>query len=232
MQNKTYRVKIGAEYACFSRPDSKVERLSYPVMTPSAARGAIEAIFWKPEIRWRIDRIDVLRPLRETTIMRNEIDTRQSAAQGPILVEQHRQQRVSHVLKDVAYVIHATMTRAAHATEPLAKYMSQFERRVERGQFHHAPYLGLREFAAWFEPATPADEPLSEVNLDVGPMLYDIAFVADGSSKSISFRRHDASGDGIARGFARPIFFDAKVVGGVLDVPASLHEEKQTLEAS
>lgn len=230
MADKTYRIKFGGEFACFSRPEFKVERVSYPVMTPSAARGAVEAIFWKPEIQWRIERIDVLSPIRETTLMRNELGTRQSDRQGPLLIEANRQQRMSRVLRDVEYVVHASMALVPHATEPLAKYMNQFERRVERGQFHHVPYLGTREFTAWFEPASDQDLPLDDLDLDIGPMLYDIAFVVDKTRRAMMFRKHSGNGSSDARGFAHPIFFDAKIEAGVLRVPPHLHAEKTRLE--
>src|SRR4051812_15846567 len=98
-----FDVRLGADLACFSRPELKVERVSYPVMTPSAARGVLEAIFWKPEIRWEIREIRLLKPIRFITLLRNELDRRQGG--GPIFVEEQRQQRSSLILKDVEYVV-------------------------------------------------------------------------------------------------------------------------------
>lgn len=230
MQRKTCSMKIGGDFACFSRPEFKTERVSYPVITPSAARGALEAVFWKPEIRWEVHRIDVLRPVREASILRNELGSKQSPRSTGLVVEEHRQQRTSRILRDVAYTVHADMVLHAHATEPLAKYLDMFERRVERGQFHHAPYLGTREFSAWFEPATPADQPCLEVDLDIGTMLFDIAFVPDAKRRQLEFRAHGSGGTSTVGGFTRAMFFHARVSGGTMLVPPELHRRKAELE--
>lgn len=114
-QTETFRVKLAGDYACFSRPEFKVERVSYPVMTPSAARGALEAIFWKPEIRWEIRRIEILHPIATQSILRNEIDEQQSPQQDSFIVDRRRQQRASLILRDPAYVVEAEMIRQPHA---------------------------------------------------------------------------------------------------------------------
>jgi len=222
------RVKVGGQFACFSRPDFKVERVSYPVITPSAARGVLEAIFWKPEFRWEIRRILVLKPIRQFAILRNEIDSKQGAE--PIVVEDHRQQRTALILRDVEYVIEATFRLRHHCDEHPAKYLSQFERRTEKGQQHHTPYLGCKEFPAWFE-APNGDETPIDIDLDIGMMLFDIAFVCDPQRNELRFIRHTAQGSVECSGYAQPVFFHARIEHGVLDVPGSHYDMIYRLEA-
>jgi CRISPR-associated protein Cas5d len=229
MLRKTCRMVVAGEFACFSRPEFKTERVSYPVMTPSAARGVLEAIFWKPEVSWEVRRIQVLHPIREMAVMRNELGSKQAPGSGGLIVEEERQQRTSRVLKDVKYLVEANLCLEQHATDPLAKYLDQFERRLERGQFHHAPYLGTREFAAWFEPASGQEVAIA-TSLDLGPMLFDQAFVCDQKRRELSFRRHGPDGASAAPGYTRSMFFDAKLVNGVMEVPADLYRKKRELE--
>lgn len=219
----TFTVKIGGDYACFTRAEFKVERVSYRVITPSAARGVLEAIFWKPEVRWRIREIGVLRPIREMAILRNELAERQGGV--PVFVERQRQQRTSLILKDVAYVLVAELDLRPHATDPLSKYTDQFRRRVERGQNHHTPYLGCREFSAWFEPAS-GDEETIPVDLDLGSMLFDIAYVEDPErTDRVNFWRRDGRVQRSVAGYAEAIFFHAKLVRGKLVVPPEKYAE-------
>ena len=212
----TYGVKlhIWGAYACFSRPEFKVERVSYDVITPSAARGIFEAIHWKPGMRWVIDRIHVLRPIRWETVCRNEVGRKASArrvsgtmrrgtTQGlHLLVEDERLYRATTWLRDVAYVIaaHFVMVAGAHETE--AKHLAMFKRRASRGQCFHRPYLGKREFAADFAlvegTAPESGLPRAERDRDLGWMLHDI---------------DHANG-------RMPRFFRAKLDDGVIDVPA------------
>lgn len=229
-QTETYRVKFSGDYACFSRPEFKVERVSYPVMTPSAARGALEAVFWKPEIRWEIRRIEVLEPIRTQTILRNEVDEQQSLRQDSFVVDRRRQQRSSLVLRDVGYVIEAEMIREPHAEAPLPKWTSQFERRLERGQCFHRPYLGNREFPASFAPADGDEVPVDD-NRRIGTMLFDIARIPDEERAELSFHRHGPDGATEVKGRVRPLFFEAELEGGVLEVPADLYEELRELES-
>ncbi len=221
------KLKVSGEFACFSRPEFKVERVSYPVMTPSAARGVLEAIFWKPEFRWEIREILVLRHGGEFAILRNELEERQG--QAPVLVEDKRQQRASLVLKDVSYLITADLRPAAHADAPVAKYLSQFERRLARGACHHRPYLGTREFAAAFEMAD-RDEIPQPWDQDLGTMLFDIAFREDARRNDMTFHRHGPHGAREAKGFAEALFFQAKLSGGVLKVPQEKYRELYRLE--
>lgn len=209
------KLHVWGDYACFTRPEMKVERVSYDVMTPSAARGILEAIHWKPAIRWVIDRIHVLKPIRFENVRRNELGhkiptdsvrtamKRGESARLPTLIEDDRQQRAATLLRDVAYVIeaHFVLTDKAADDDTEAKHIAMFNRRAAKGQCFHRPYLGTREFAADFAPAgalLPRSQlPADQRNRDLGWMLHDIHF-ADGMS---------------------PRFFRAVMCNGVIDVP-------------
>lgn len=191
------KLHVWGEYACFTRPEMKVERVSYDVMTPSAARGMLEAIHWKPAIRWVIDRIHVLEPIRFESIRRNEVASKISArnagsamSQGStaglyLLVDEgkERQQRAATVLRNVAYVIeaHFELTGKATSEDNEGKHLDIFSRRARKGQCFHHPYLGTREFPAQFaliEDGGWATSNLSEQEKyrDLGWMLHDIDF--------------------------------------------------------
>jgi CRISPR-associated protein Cas5d len=176
LKSRTFRLKVWGENACFTRPEMKVERVSYDVMTPSAARGILEAILWKPAIRWQITRIDVLNPIRWASVRRNEVGAVPST--NGLFVEDQRQQRAGLFLRDVAYATHAffEMTAKAGAEDNVKKFEEMFMRRAEKGQCFHRPYLGCREFAAHFEPmAAEVEEPqLIGETRDLGFMLYDM----------------------------------------------------------
>jgi CRISPR-associated protein Cas5d len=178
LKSRTFRLKVWGENACFTRPEMKVERVSYDVMTPSAARGILEAILWKPAIRWQITRIDVLNPIRWASVRRNEVGAVMSPRTNGLFVEDQRQQRAGFFLRDVAYAIHAffEMTTKAGAEDNVKKFEEMFMRRAEKGQCFHRPYLGCREFAAHFEPleAERADPQPIDENRDLGFMLYDM----------------------------------------------------------
>lgn len=190
------RLRVSGERACFTRPEMKVERVSYDVMTPSAARGILEAIHWKPAIVWRIDAIHVLKPIRFTTVRRNEVG--QKAPAGKIktamnrgsleglslIIEDNRQQRAATILTDVAYVIeaHFELTDKAEPGDNEGKHLDIFNRRAARGQCFHQPCLGTREFDARFE-LLPTDAPVPAAiaeTRDLGFMLYDIDHQARG----------------------------------------------------
>ena len=185
------RLKVSGDYGCFTRPEMKVERVSYDAMTPSAARGILEAIHWKPAIRWVVDAIHVLEPIRFQSIRRNEVGhkapagkIRSAMKRGDLeglglLVDEDRQQRASTVLVSPAYVIeaHFEMTDRAGPDDNEGKHRDIFTRRAARGQCFHQPCLGTREFAARFElldTAEPMPEAIS-VDRDLGFMLFDIA---------------------------------------------------------
>ena len=215
-------VKVGGEFACFSRPEFKVERGSYDVITPSAARGLLEAIFWRPEFRYEIREVQVLRPIRTIAIMRNEISERQKDI--PIIIENTRQQRTSLILKDVEYLIEADIVLQEHVTDPVMKYTAQFNRRVNRGQCFQTPYFGTREFAAWFEPISGNERSISD-NRELGTMLFEIAFVADEARKELQYVRHSDAGSNVVQGYTEALFFQAKLERGIMKVPSSKYME-------
>lgn len=219
-------VKVWGDYACFSRPEFKVERVSYPVITPSAARGVLEALFWKPEFVYEIREIGVLNIGTQVTVLRNELSDRQGRT--PIFIEDQRQQRSSLVLKNVAYLIKAEMVLRPHGTDPIFKYRDQFNRRVQKGQCHHTPYLGTREFAASFAPPD-GGAPLA-IDQNLGVMLFDVAFIEDSSRPELLFVRHGPGEPRTVRGYAQALFFSANLNGGWLDVPADKYRELRRLE--
>jgi CRISPR-associated protein Cas5d len=200
----------------------KVERVSYDVMTPSAARGILEAIHWKPAILWVVDRLHVLKPIRFQSFRRNEIGAKVSATNAEramrlgstaglgLVVEDHRQQRAATLLVDVAYVIeaHFDLTQRAQDDDTPAKHLSMFNRRAAAGQCFHRPCLGTREFAADFAlvpdgaPLPASTLPVDHGNRDLGWMLHDIDHAGDKTSS----------------------FFRARLEGGVLDVGKCLAE--------
>ncbi|MBW7903077.1 MAG: type I-C CRISPR-associated protein Cas5 [Rhodocyclaceae bacterium] len=198
----SFCLEVSGSFACFTRPEMKVERVSYDVMTPSAARSVFEAILWKPAIRWEVKRIEVLRPIRWISVRRNEVASKVSvrnaqAAMGAgkgnlaLYVEEDRQQRAGLFLRDVAYRIHADLVAAGDdARGNPAKYREMFQRRAEKGQCVNQPYLGCREFAARFrlvdDPAT--ETPALDETRDLGWMLYDLDFSAVDDPKPRFFR--------------------------------------------
>lgn len=209
-----YGIKLHCwgELACFTRPEMKVERVSYDVITPSAARGIIEAIYWKPEIRWVIDRLRVLKPIRFTSMRRNEVGSKIPATAAAttmqagsgilgLYVEEARQQRATLLLRDVAYVIEAHFEIVGGEPNE-AKHLDAFNRRARNGQCFTRPYLGCREFAADFEliendAAIPPSHSSLAGTRDLGWMLHDIAFSND----------------------RQPRFFQAVMTDGVVAVP-------------
>jgi CRISPR-associated protein Cas5d len=187
-------LKVWGEYACFTRPEMKVERVSYDVMTPSAARGVLEAIYWKPAIRWVIDRIHVLKPIRFDNIRRNEISSklpignvRKAMKDGhfpiEVFIENDRQQRAAMVLRDVEYVIDAHFEFTGGEDNNPAKHKEIFDRRASKGQCFHRPYLGCREFPAHFKPVDEVSPSIHKGEKDLGWMLHDIDFDDDMKAK-------------------------------------------------
>lgn len=190
------RLKVWGKYGCFTRPEMKVERVSYDVMTPSAARGILEAIHWKPAIRWIVEAIHVLEPIRFQSIRRNEVGHKAPASKIKsamkrgdlaglqLLVDEDRQQRASTVLVNPAYVIEARfeLTNKAGPDDNEGKHLDIFNRRAARGQCFHQPCLGTREFAANFELIPQREElPVSiPDSRDLGFMLWDIDHQAPG----------------------------------------------------
>ncbi len=208
-RSPTLRLRARGPLACFTRPELKVERVSYPVMTPSAARGLLEAVLWKPAIAWHIERIKVLKEIKFTAFRRNEVNSKASlpkkatiedGGDAPLyFADEDRAQRNTVALSDVDYIIEAyfTMTEKAGPEDNMNKFVEMFQRRVEKGQHFHQPYFGCREFVAEVLPADDVPTPPMEP-LDLGLMLWDIRFSAEGNT---------------------PIFFAARLQNGVLEVP-------------
>ncbi|KAF0219728.1 MAG: hypothetical protein FD174_1741 [Geobacteraceae bacterium] len=196
LDDRIVRVKVKGDFACFTRPDLKVERMSYPCMTPSAARGILDSILWKPEFQWYVRRIIVLNQVRFTTIKRNEINSKQG--RNPIIIEEKRAQRNSVILRDVAYIIEASI----FMPQPLSKsafekYVGMaegregiFPRRVKKGQCWRRPYLGTREFSAEFMKPDETEQPIQET-IPIGSMLFDIFYDANGKPEPLFF--HDVA---------------------------------------
>lgn len=224
-------VKVWADYACFTRPEFSAERVSYPLMTPSAARGVLEAIFWKPEFRWLVREIQVLKPIQHFSIVRNEVNSWQSdhsakkadyhyyADETDKKAGQKRTQRHTLGLRDVAYIIKADIELKPHAHAHIAKYRDQFRRRVKRGQCHHQPYLGTREFSAFFGEPTEQDQPIAHSD-ELGLILLDMGFSATSKKESkLTYLTHDKNGGTVTHGTAQPKFFRARLENGILEVP-------------
>lgn len=207
-------LEVWGDLACFTRPEMKVERVSYDVMTPSAARAIFESILWRPSILWRIHRIEVLEPIRWLSFRRNEVGSKvpvgsvKSAMKSgtgrlALHIEDDRQQRAGLLLRDVRYRIHAsfTMTQKAGPAENAGKFAEMFRRRAQKGQVFNQPYLGCREFACGFRYVeNPGQEPppIAE-DRDLGLMLYDLDFSDPKEPK--------------------PAFFAARLIRGALEVP-------------
>ncbi len=209
-------LKVWGEYACFTRPEMKVERVSYDVMTPSAARGIVEAIHYKPAIRWIIDEIAVLKPIQFSNIRRNEVSdiikpnlnqiTKNPYQTIYLNTTEKRQQRATLMLKDVAYIIkaHFEMTDKKGETDTPEKHYNIFLRRAREGQYFHQPYFGCREFPVHFqllerEADFIANKPIDE-SKDLGYMLYDIDF----------------------KNNMQPVFFRAQMENGIIKMPKEL----------
>lgn len=226
-------VKVWGDFACFTRPEFGVERVSYEVMTPSAARGILEAILWKPEFRWLVREIRVLKPIGHYSILRNEMNRTQSEhtarswgeSGGGYYADEDRAQRHTLCLRDVAYIIKADIQLKPHSGDRPAKYRDQFRRRVKRGQCFMQPYLGTREFSAFFGPPD-GEEQTIDLSDDLGLMLFDVEFVPDTNGK-VSYAGHGPEGREVVKGNAQPRFFPAQLEEGVLRVPADLYDRSE-----
>ena len=203
-------LEVWGDYALFTRPEMKVERVSYDVMTPSAARGLIEAIYWHPGLRWVIDCIHVCAPIRFTNLRRNEVKSTLSARSVRTVMERGTgelylctandiQQRAALLLRDVHYVIeaHFSMTKNAAPGDNPGKFQDIMRRRLARGQCFHTPYLGCREFPACFREWRGGDIPAIGDSRELGYMLYDLDYSDPCEIK--------------------PLFFRARLQHGVLD---------------
>lgn len=205
------KLEVWGDYALFTRPEMKVERVSYDVITPSAARGLIEAIYWKPAIKWVIDKIHVYNKIQFTNIRRNEVSGKISKSKAKALMDgtktidfintnQLRQQRAALVLKDVRYIIeaHFELTGKAGETDTVEKHYNIALRRMRTGQCYHTPCFGCREFPANFRLIEEDVKPSYLGEQDLGFMLYDMDF---SDTESIF-----------------PVFFRAKMINGVIDL--------------
>lgn len=225
--DKEFTIEVWGPFACFTRPELKVERVSYDVITPSAARAIFEAIFWKPAIKWQVTKIEVLNPIKWATIRRNEVGA--VGAKKSIFIEEKRQQKSTLLLQDVYYRITAKLVfipkwKRTDTKNPLidevendilrqdenpGKYNAMFERRASKGQCFTQPYLGTREFSAYFRLVNPSDndlrQPISE-SKDLGIMLYDLDFDKNQNNPEAMFYR-------------------AKMQNGVIIVPPKDSEE-------
>lgn len=224
---------VWGDYACFTRPEFKAERETYPCITPSAARGLLEAIYWKPQIRYRILEIHICRPIRRFSLLRNELENRQTKDGNPIFVDDQRQQRASLILRDVAYRIKACIDiRADEPDENIRKHLACYQRRADRGASHHQPCLGCREFPASFAPFGNSDIPVKQepepITDHFGTMLFDTAFMPVGDE--MTFYRHKNRKKGIISGTAKRLFFPAEVKEGKINVPQEKYEEIAKLE--
>jgi CRISPR-associated protein Cas5d len=213
--SNTVKLHVWGDYACFTRPEFKVERISYDVPTPSAARGILEAIHWKPAVLWVIDKIHVLRPVSWISIRRNEVsekvpvgNVRKAMNAGNIdalrlISDRNRVQRSAMVLRDVSYVIeaHPVMTRAASDGDTVTKHLEIFRRRASKGQCYHRPCLGTREFSADFDlvGASLPETTLDQKDQDFGWMLLDLDYTVPGNIS--------------------PKFFRARMNDGIIQVP-------------
>lgn len=204
------KMEVWGREACFTRPETKTERMSYDAMTPSAARGIIEAVFWHPGLKWRIDRIYVLSPIRFTNLRRNEVKSKilsgnalsvaNGTSKAPYLVTATDiQQRATLMLRNVHYVIeaHFDMTAQASPSDNPGKFQEIIRRRLRRGQCYSEPYLGCRECSAHFGLWEGEDIPAIPETRDLGWMMFDMDY---SNPQDI-----------------RPMFFHAKMVNGVID---------------
>lgn len=210
--------------ACFTRPDMKVERMSYRVMTPSAARGILSSIFWKPEFYWIVRRIRVLHPIRRISIRRNEITKkisprkvnswRKNNKHDRLFADDtkaNRTQRNTLALRDVAYIIEANIYLREHArNQHPAKFRDQLRRRVKKGRCFKRPYLGCREFSAFFDRVSGNETPI-DLTDELGRMLFDL----DYNSEEKRYK---------------PIFFKGRLENGVLEVPIEKYKEVWGIE--
>lgn len=211
---KGFCLEVSGDFACFARQEMKVERVSYDVITPSAARNIYQCLFWKPACRYRITRIDVLNPIKWATIRRNEVKAVANDKSQGIFIEDSRTQRMSLLLRDVRYRLWAEMDYILPADKELPgdspeKYMAMFERRATKGQYFTHPYLGSREFSCHEirlvkDPDNESVQPIAE-SRDLGWMLYD---------KDYSNPKHVTSK-----------FFHAIMENGVIRVPHPDSEE-------
>jgi CRISPR-associated protein Cas5d len=224
------RIRVRADMALFTRPEMKVERVSYEVPTPSAARGIFEAVLWKPQMRWRVERIAVLAPIRTIAFRRNEVNRKaptptaalvSAGGRAPVLMaDEDRAQRNAVALRNVDYIFEARIELTDRADKPndtVEKYAAMFTRRLEKGQHFHQPYLGCRECVCDVSPPVGDEQPI-ELTRDLGLMLWDIDFAPQKPDKSFT-------------GANTPIFYHARITNGVIEVPPTKEAARATLDS-
>lgn len=206
------KIRVWGDYACFTRPEMKVERVSYDVITPSAARGILEAIHWKPAIRWVIDRIHVMKPIVFENVRRNEVKSKANKNKKVIYTSSDIAQRASLILKNVEYVIeaHFEMTNKKGMDDTPEKHYNIVLRRIRQGQCFHRPYFGTREFPVNFELLEEEElnryvSPYKDTEQDLGYMLYDLEYKLNKKGELKE---------------ATPYFYRAKMENGIITVPS------------
>ncbi|MCX5819256.1 MAG: type I-C CRISPR-associated protein Cas5c [Deltaproteobacteria bacterium] len=233
---KGFCLEVSGDYACFTRPEMKVERVSYDVITPSAARAVFDAILWKPAIYWQVKKIEVLSPVKWISVRRNEVGKVASPRSEGIFIEVDRQQRAGLFLRDVKYRLHAEFIfippeKRSKVFNPVpewlvdtdevvdlkkpddrkdeteAKYAAMFERRARKGQHFHQPYLGCREFAAAVQLVDPGTEPIAPIS----------------ETRDLGWMLYDM--DYSDPGDIKPMFYQAKMKSGIICVPPPDSEE-------
>lgn len=221
------KIKFWGDYGLFCRPEFKAEPHTYPVLTPSAAIGMLESLFWKPELRYVVHRITVLNPIRVMSIQRNMVQSKQSPKEakkwmkdegvGHYFADRDRTQRNHVILCNPAYIIEFNFDLEPHATDPPDKYSAQIKRRIDRGQCYRQPYFGCREYPAFFAAPDGTETPHEELRgtCDLGMMVKRLHFVRD-SKGDVSWR------DGVTRQYVKgrvlPELFHAQMVDGVVEV--------------
>lgn len=211
--NNQIKLLVAGPWACFTRPECKAEKMSYDVITPSAARNVLQAIYWKPEFQYKIKEIHVLKPIRFASIMLNEIGSK-----GPIQnVQDHRQQTRNLFLRDVSYGITAEIQSPLGAEEK--KHSEIFHRRASKGQSYTNPYLGLREFLAeWklVENFPPTEMSPAEATRPLGPMLLDLEYIEDKKGKVIPKRTIHGENNQRKKFRIEGKFFNATLEDGII----------------
>lgn len=230
---KGFCLEVTGPYACFTRPEMKVERVSYDVITPSAARSIFDAVLWKPAIRWQVKRIEVLAPVRWASVRRNEVGKLASSRSSGIFIEDERQQRAGLLLRDVKYrlfaefdltppdhrgktlnpapghLIDAEGSASLHEDDTPAKYAAMFERRAKKGQCFNQPYLGCREFAAAFRLVDPQKDPA------VWPDEFKTRELGFGAPRDLGWMLYDLDHTDLAN--PKPLFFRAQLDSGAIN---------------
>ncbi len=213
---KVLQLRVWGEHACFTRPEFKSDRVTYDFLTPSAAVGCLEAIFWKPEMRWVIESISVLNPIRHQSIVTNELKSKSSYKKPfSYSVRDDRTQRHSLILKDPSYIITAHIELSRHSLDPVEKYEDIFSTRLLRGEYYHAPFLGQRQYMAFFDEVQGDETPINHSD-DYGLVLHHVDYIVDPTGEMMFYSKA-SGGRELVRGRANPKFFNARMERGVVN---------------